>query len=259
MARHSKWHNIKHRKAAQDAVKGKIYAIHAKLITMASQSGGDPEKNPSLDLAISNAKKDWVPAENIERAIKKGTGEDKGGAQIMGIVYEGYAPGGVALIISALTDNKNRTAANMRHIFAKFSGSMGEPGSVSWIFQKKWVIIFDKETVNIDKLEELIFETSVDDMKVEEDSIKIITPLEKLEEVKLFFLNNKITLEHAGNEYIPSNEVKVDEFDKALKITKMIEALEEDEDIEDYALNYTISDELQQEVDEFIEKNTFRT
>lgn len=259
MARHSKWHNIKHRKAAQDAVKGKTYAIHAKLITMAAQNGWDPEKNPSLDLAISNAKKDWVPAENIERAVKKGTGEDKTGVQIMGIVYEGYAPGGVALIISALTDNKNRTAANMRHIFAKFSGSMGEPGSVSWIFQKKWVIIFDKESVDTDKLEELIFETSVDDMKVEEDIIKVITTSEKLEEVKSFFLKNKFTFEQAGNEYIPSNEVKVDEFDKALKITKMIEALEEDEDIEDYALNYTISDELQQEVDEFIEKNTFRT
>lgn len=259
MARHSKWHNIKHRKAAQDAMKGKTYAIHSKLIALAAQSGGDPVKNPSLFTAVANAKKDGVPADNIDRAIKKWTGEDKDGIQISNIVYEWYAPGGVALIISTLTDNKNRTAANMRHIFSKFSGSMGEPGSVSWIFSKKWVIIFNKEWLDLGALEELIFETSVDDMKDEGEIVKIITGVESLEEVKAFFQSKWLQFEEAGTEYIPSNEVNVEEFDKALKITKMVEALEEDEDVEDYSMNYVISEQLQQEVDEFIEKNTFRT
>ncbi|NUJ97983.1 YebC/PmpR family DNA-binding transcriptional regulator [Candidatus Gracilibacteria bacterium] len=259
MARHSKWHNIKHRKAAQDAKKGKMYAIHAKLIAMAAVSGGDPLKNSSLDMAIIKAKQDGVPAENIERAIKRGTGQDKNDTEILSIVYEGYAPGGVAVVVSVVTDNKNRTASNIRHIFSKYGGNMGEPGSVSWIFQKKGVLVFEKENTDISKLEELVFETDVEDMKEEDDIVKLIVAPESFGEVRKFFLNKGFTINESGTEFIPNNEVEVNEFDKVLKITKMIEALEEDEDVEDYAMNYNIDEKLQEEVDEFIEKNTFRT
>jgi YebC/PmpR family DNA-binding regulatory protein len=259
MARHSKWHNIKHRKAAQDVKKGKTYAIHAKLIAMAAGFWSDPLKNSSLDLAIIKAKQDGVPAENIERAIKRWSGKDKGDLEILNIIYEGYAPGGVAVIISVLTDNKNRTASNIRHIFSKFWGNMGEPWSVSWIFQKKGILIFDKENTDIRKLEELVFETDVDDMKEEEEIIKLIISPDKFWEVRNFFLGKRLNISDSGTEFIPNTEIEVTDFDKVLKITKMIEALEEDEDVEDYAMNYNIDEKLQQEVDEFIEKNTFHT
>ncbi len=259
MARHSKWHNIKHRKAAQDAKKWKMYAIHAKLIAMAAVAWGDPLKNSSLDMAIIKAKQDGVPAENIERAIKRGTGQDKNDTEILSIVYEWYAPWWVAVVVSVVTDNKNRTASNIRHIFSKYGGNMGEPWSVSWIFQKKWVLVFEKENTDISKLEELVFETDVEDMKEEDDIVKLIVAPESFWEVRKFFLNKWFTINESWTEFIPNNEVEVNEFDKVLKITKMIEALEEDEDVEDYAMNYNIDEKLQEEVDEFIEKNTFRT
>lgn len=259
MARHSKWHNIKHRKAAQDAKKGKTYAIHAKLIAIAAATWWDPEKNSSLDLAITKAKQDGVPQENIERAIKRGTGQDKNEAEILSIVYEWYAPGWVAVVISVVTDNKNRTASNIRHIFSKYGGNMGEPWSVSWIFQKKGVLIFEKESNDISKLEELVFETEVEDMKEEDDIVKLIIAPENLQEVRKFFIEKWFEISESGTEFIPNNEMEINEFDKVLKITKMIEALEEDEDVENYAMNYMIDEKLQEEVDEFIEKNTFRT
>lgn len=259
MARHSKWHNIKHRKAAQDAKKWKSYAIHAKLIAMVATVWGDPLKNSSLDMAIIKAKQDGVPAENIERAIRRWTGQDKSDIEILNIIYEGYAPGWVAVVISVLTDNKNRTASNIRHIFSKFWGNMGEPWSVSWIFQKKGILIFDKENTDIAQLEELVFETEVDDMREEDEIIKLVISPDKFWEVRNFFLGKWFSISDSGTEFIPNAEVEVADFEKVLKITKMIEALEEDEDVEDYAMNYNIDEKLQQEVDEFIEKNTFRT
>jgi YebC/PmpR family DNA-binding regulatory protein len=131
MARHSKWHNIKVRKGVQDKIRGKTFTIHAKLIALAAQRGGDPDKNPALTEAIFNAKKANVPADNIDRAIKKGTGEDKSAETILELYYEGYAPGGVGMIVRTLTDNKNRTASNMRHHFSKHGGNLAETGAVS--------------------------------------------------------------------------------------------------------------------------------
>ncbi|HRI36115.1 MAG TPA: YebC/PmpR family DNA-binding transcriptional regulator [bacterium] len=131
MARHSKWHNIKARKGAQDKIRGKTFTIHAKLIALAAQRGGDPDKNPTLAEAIFNAKKANVPADNIDRAVKKGTGEDKNAETILELYYEGYAPGGVGVIVRTLTDNKNRTASNMRHAFSKYGGNLAETGAVS--------------------------------------------------------------------------------------------------------------------------------
>ncbi|MDD3301942.1 MAG: YebC/PmpR family DNA-binding transcriptional regulator [Candidatus Gracilibacteria bacterium] len=250
---------VEGKKNFSNALKQKNFSLHAKLIALAASKGIDPNLNPSLHDAIEKARKDNVPSDNIERAIKKGAGVDKGSEQVSQITYEGYAPGGVAIIIQVLTDNKNRTASNIRHIFSKFGGNMGEPGSVAWIFPKKGVITFDKTTIDETKIEELVFETNVDDMQVNENNIKLICSVENLKSVSDFFKEKGITYEKSNLEYIPNNEVEVTEFDKALKIVKMIEALDEDEDVEDYSLNAVISDELKKEVNDFIEKNTFRT
>ncbi|MFA5917518.1 MAG: YebC/PmpR family DNA-binding transcriptional regulator [Candidatus Gracilibacteria bacterium] len=250
---------IEGKRNISNALKQKSFSLHAKLIALAAAKGSDPHLNPSLYDALEKARKDNVPSDNIERAVKKGSGEDKSSEQISQITYEGYAPGGVAIIIQVLTDNKNRTASNIRHIFSKFGGNMGEPGSVAWIFPKKGMITFDKSKVKESEIEELVFETNVDDMQNTEDKIKLICSLENLKGVSDFFKSKAIEFEKASIEYIPNNEVEVTEFDKALKIIKMTEALDEDEDVEDYSLNAIISDELEKEVYDFIEKNTFRT
>lgn len=254
-----RWPVIEKKKNVSNAYRQKVFSLHAKLIVMAASKWADPSLNPSLYDAIEKAKKDNVPSENIDRAIKKWSWTDKMWASIEQIIYEWYAPAWVAIVIQVLTDNKNRTAANIRHIFSKFWWNMGESWSVAWIFPRKWVIIFDKSKVDLSKIEELIFETKVDDMLVDGNEVKLICFVENLKEVSDFFLEKWFNFESANIEYIPNNEVEVTEFEKALKIIKMIEALDEDEDVEDYSLNATISDELKKEVNDFIEKNTFKT
>ncbi|MCT4616705.1 MAG: YebC/PmpR family DNA-binding transcriptional regulator [Candidatus Gracilibacteria bacterium] len=259
MAGHSKWHNIKHKKAAADSQRGKVFSIHAKLIALAAQGGGDPDLNPSLADAIAKAKADNVPNDNIDRAIKKGTGEDKSAAQIQEITYEGYAPGGVAVIVKTLTDNKNRTASNIRHTFSKFGGNLGESGAVSWMFNKKGVIIISLEKYSFDELEELIFETSAEDYSEEDGMFRVFTTVEDFKDTKAFFEGKNIELEFADFDYIADNQAEVTEMDKALKITKMMEMFEEDEDVENVYNNANISSNLQKEVDDFIEKNSFKS
>lgn len=253
-----RWPVVAKKKDASNALRQKVFWLHAKLIALAAARGSDPSMNPSLADAVEKARKDNVPNDNIDRAIKRGAGEESGWEQISQIVYEGYASGWVAVVVQVLTDNRNRAASNIRHIFTKYSGNMGEPGSVAWIFPKKWVITFLKSKVDMGKLEELIFETNADDMQVGEEEAKVICSIDHLKEVSDFFKGKGFAFESAELEYIPNNEVEVTEFDKALKIVKMIEALEEDEDVENYSLNAVISDELKKEVDDFIEKNTFR-
>jgi len=250
---------VQARKNAVNAVKWKIFSTHAKLITMAAQSGGNPDDNPSLAAAIYTAKKQGVPNDNIDRAIKKWTGEDKSAAQIVEIVYEGYGPGGVAMIVSTLTDNKNRTVSNIRAIFSKCGGNLGESGAVAWMFHKKWVIFIDPAKHSFDSIEELVYETSAEDIIQEPGYIKILTALEDFQTVEAFFEEKNIDIMESKIDYIPDNEVAVDDFDKALKLTKMIESFNEDEDVASVSSNENISDELQGQVDEFIEKNTFKS
>lgn len=254
-----RWPVVQARKNAVNSVKGKIFSLHAKLISLAAQKWGNPEENPTLAAAIYTAKKAWVPNENIDRAIKKGSGEDKDAAQIVEIIYEGYAPGGVALLVSTLTDNKNRTVSNIRHIFSKYGGSMGESGSVSWMFEKKWILFIDPEHHCYDTLEELALETSVQDISLEAGYIKILTLIEDFHQVEKFFEEKNIEILEAKMDYIPNNEVEMTEFEKVLKFTKMLEAFDEEEDVNFVSSNEIISPEIQAEVDAFIEKNTFRT
>ncbi len=250
---------VQARKNAVNAVKGKVFSLHAKLIALAAQSGGNPDDNPSLAAAIIKAKKEWVPNDNIDRAIKKGTWEDKSAAQIVQIMYEGYAAGWVAIIANTLTDNKNRTVANIRHIFAKMSGNMWESGSVSWMFKRKGLIIVDITKYSADTIEELLMETEAEDYSIEWDSIEIICAPEHLTDIQTTLEKADIHTEVAEIDYIPDTEVEVTDFDNALKVTKMLQAFEEDEDVEGVYSNGNISPELQKEVDEFIEKNTFKT
>ncbi|MDQ7009314.1 MAG: YebC/PmpR family DNA-binding transcriptional regulator [Candidatus Gracilibacteria bacterium] len=247
------------RRDAVNAVKGKVFAIAAKLISLAAQSGGDIDMNPSLAMEVEKARKAGVPNDNITRAIKKGTGEDKEAAVITEIVYEGYAAGGVSLMISTLTDNKNRTVANIRHIFAKYSGNMGESGAVSWMFHRKGIIFIDPSKHTSDEIEELVFETDAQDFISEDGYIKIISEVEDFNSVVKFFEEKNISILESKIAFIPDTETEITEFDKVLKFTKMMEAFDEDEDVNTVSTNEIIDEKLQKEVNEFIEKNTFRT
>lgn len=247
------------KKSQSNAAKQKVFTIHAKLIAIAAGKWWDPDKNPALNDAIEKARKDNVPNDNIARAIKKWTWEDKTASQIDTIVYEWYGPGGVAVIVTTLTDNKNRTAPNIRHIFSKYWWNLWEPGSVSFVFEKKWLLAISLENHTKEKLEEMVFETSAEDFFEEEWMFKIITSIDDFQEVKKYFAQKNIGFEFSDLDFIPSNIVEVDDFDKALKLTKMLEAFGDDEDVEKIAVNMNISEKLQTEVDEFIEKNTFRT
>ena len=250
---------VQARKNAVNAVKWKIFSLHAKLITLAAQKWGNPDDNPGLFAAIQTAKKQWVPNDNIERAIKKWTGEDNSGESIQEIIYEGYAPWGVAILVETLTDNKNRTVGNIRSIFSKYGGNLGESGTVSWMFHKKWIIFIDPAKHDYNTIEELIFETNADDIISEAGYTKIITGLENHYEVEKFLEKRNIELFESKVSYIPDNETEILEFEKALKLTKMVQAFDEDEDVNTVVTNEIISPELQKEVDDFIEKNTFHT
>lgn len=254
-----RWPVVQARKDAVNAVKWKIFSLHAKLITVAAVKGADPEDNPSLAAAVHNAKKAGVPNDNIERAIKKWSGEDKDAAQILEIVYEWYAPGGVALLISTVTDNKNRTVSNIRHIFSKYGGNMWESWAVSWMFHKKWIIFIDPKQYNYDQIEEIIFETSAEDILQEAGFIKIITAPEDFRDTEKFLQEKDIQFVESKIDYTYDNETEITEFEKALKFTKMIQAFDEDEDVNFISSNEHIDETLQKEVDAFIEKNTFRT
>lgn len=260
MARHSKWHNIKHRKWLQDAKKWKIYSLHAKLITLSAQSWWwDPDKNPNLANAIAIAKAEWVPNENIDRAIKRWTWENKDWANIQEIVYEWYWAWWVAMMVKVLTDNKNRTASSIRHIFTKYGWSMWEFWSVSWMFNESWVIIIDSSKYDYDEIEEIVFETNAKDIIKEEDIIKIITAKEDLDWISNILKEKGIELDFCWIDFIAENEIELTDFDKVLKIKKMLESFDEDEDVESVSSNEVISQELSDNVDKFIEENTFRT
>jgi len=247
------------RRDAVNAVKWKVFSVHAKLIAIAAQKGWDPEGNPGLAAAIYKAKKEWVPNDNIDRAIKKWTGEDKTAAQIVEVVYEWYAPGWVAIMVSTLTDNKNRTVSSIRHTFSKYGWNMGENWAVSWMFHRKWVIFIDPAKHNYDSVEEIVFETNAEDIISTDWYIKIITSVEDYVDIEKKLEEKGLELMESKLDFVPENDIKIDDFDKALKFKKMLEAFNEDEDVSLVSSNESISEELENQVDEFIEKNTFRS
>jgi YebC/PmpR family DNA-binding regulatory protein len=243
MSGHSKWASIKHKKAAADSKRGKVFTKIIKAITVAArQSGGDPEKNPGLRLAISTAKGANMPADNIERAIKKGTGELEG-VVYDEVYYEGYGPSGVALYIQCLTDNKNRTAAEIRSIMSKNGGNMGGAGSVAWMFEKKGLILIALADANEDTLMEIVLEAGADDFSKSGDTYEVVTTPQTFEEVKKAITNKKIPIKSADLTAIPKNQVNVD-ADGARAVLHLVELLEDHDDVQNVYANFEIPDEI---------------
>ena len=230
MAGHSKWANIKHRKGAQDQKRGKIFTKLIKEITIASRiAGGDLDSNPRLRKAVSNAKSNNVPAGNIERAIKKGTG-DLDGTEFDEITYEGYGPNGVAIIIEVITDNKNRSVAELRHIFTKFGGSLGETGSVSWMFEKKGQIILESESIVYETLFDIALIAGAEDLEKFENSYIITTPFESLMEVKKTIEDHGYLTKSADYQMISKTTQKVTKSESD-SIVKLLDTLDNNDDV----------------------------
>lgn len=238
MAGHSKWANIKHKKAKMDAQKGKIYTRFSKLIIVAVRQGGpDPNSNYRLKDIIEKAKQANMPNENIVRAIKRGSGE-LGGGDYEEIMYEGYGPGGVAILVDATTDNRNRTAGEMRHIFDKHGGNLGESGCVAWMFEKKGVILIEKkDDTDVDSIMMLAIDSGADDVEETDDSIEITTSVDNFEAVKNSLSKNNIDIFSAEISFVPKSTISVGEPESE-KLEKLLEALEEHDDVQNVYSNY---------------------
>lgn len=243
MAGHSKWAQIKHKKAAVDAKRGKIFTKIAKEITVAVRLGGkDPEMNPRLRTVIAKAKSVNMPNDNIERAIKKGTGE-LADVQYEEITYEGYGPGGVAVLVEAMTDNKNRTVGEIRHIFSKYNGNLGESGCVSWLFEQKGYFVFDGKTITEDELMEIALEAGAEDVRQDEDSLEVLTDPTDFERVKEVFDKKGLKYNVAEVTKIPKNYVEVKGKD-AENMIKLFEALEDHDDVQNVYANFDLPDDM---------------
>jgi len=241
MSGHSKWHSIKHKKGALDAKRGKLFTKFIKEITVAARyGGGDPDGNARLRKAILDAKAGNMPNDTIDRAVRRGTGEEEG-VNYEEITYEGYGPGGVALLIESMTDNRNRTVAEIRHIFSKNGGNLGESGSVGWMFEKKGYIVVDKATKSEEELFELAIEAGADDLRDDEDNFEIITAPDAFEGVLNAVKTAGIEPQVAEVEMVPQNYIKLEGAD-ARQMLKLMEALEDHDDVQKVSANFDISE-----------------
>ncbi len=244
MSGHSKWSTIKRKKGANDAKRGKIFTKLIKEITIAARmGGGDPAGNPRLRSAITAAKAENMPKDNIARAIKKGTG-DTDGAAYEEILYEGYGPGGVAVLVETMTDNKNRTVADVRHFFAKSGGNLGESGCVAWMFDKKGTILIDKEGVDEEELMDIAIEAGAEDVVEEETTFQILTAPEDFSEVVETLEKNNISFLEAAIAMVPKNTIDVTEEKTARSLLKLLENLEDHDDVQKVHANFDIPDSL---------------
>lgn len=243
MSGHSKWNTIKRKKAKTDAQRGRIFTRLIKEITVAARTGGgDEAANPALRTAILAAKAANMPAANIDRAIKRGTGELPG-VVYETVTYEGYGPGGTALMIEVFTDNKNRTVADIRHILSRHNGNLGESGCVSWIFEKKGIIQVDSKKISEDELLELVLESGADDMRREDDLFEIVAQPSSFENVKTVLKARNIELDSAEVTMHPKNTVKVN-AKEAEQLLKLMDALEDHDDVNNIYSNFDIDNEM---------------
>ncbi|MDH7512725.1 MAG: YebC/PmpR family DNA-binding transcriptional regulator [Clostridiales bacterium] len=242
MSGHSKWHSIKHKKAAADAKRGKLFTkIIRELSVAAREGGGDPEANPRLRKAILDAKAVNMPADNIKRAIMKGTGQLEG-ASYEEVKYEGYGPGGVAIFVEALSDNKNRTVSELRHIFTKNGGRIGESGCVSWMFKRRGYIVVEKEKATEDKLLEIVLASGAEDVRDDGSNFEIITPPETYDGVVEALKENSVEIATSNLGYIPQNYVKL-EGKQAQQLLRLMEELEDHDDVQHVWANFDIPEE----------------
>jgi len=243
MSGHSKWSSIKHKKAAKDAKRGKLFTKLIKEITVAArQGGGDINGNPRLRTAVLTAKANSMPNDNIDRAIKKGTGEIEGAAYEE-VQYEGYGPGGTAILVQVLTDNKNRTVQEIRHLFTRYGGNLGENGCVAWMFDKKGLITVDKAQVDEDRLFGLALDAGAEDVRDEDGTFEVLTSPEDFEKVRDALEREKIAMTTAQVTMMPKSTVTVDEK-HAEQILKLTEELEDHDDVQSVSANFNIPTEI---------------
>jgi len=244
MSGHSKWHSIKHKKAAADAKRGKIFNRHAKLVEVAArQGGGDPEKNPRLRTEIQAARDANMPNDKIERAIMKGTGQIEG-VQYEEVMYEAYGPEGVALMIDTLTDNKNRTVGEIRHLLTKHGGNLGESGSVAWNFTQKGVIHVPVEGNDEDKVLETVIEAGAEDFSTEGDVYEVTTDPKDFMQVREALDGAGISVRSGQITRIPGSTVKLESEDVARKVLKLMDVLDDHDDVQNVSANFDIPEEV---------------
>ena len=240
MSGHSKWATIKHKKAATDAKRGKAFTRIIKEITIAARNGGDPDSNPRLRTAIVAAKAVSMPADNIKKAIMRGTGELEGG-QIDEVMFEGYGPGGAAVLVNVATDNRNRTVSEIRHAFSKNGGNMGEQGSVAWMFERKSQILLPKEAAGEDQLMGIVLDAGADDLRDDGDQWEVLSAPEAHEAVLKALEANKLAHNEASIAMIPKNLIKL-EGKNASGMLRLSEALEEHDDVQNVYSNFDIDE-----------------
>jgi YebC/PmpR family DNA-binding regulatory protein len=245
MSGHSKWHSIKHKKGAADTKRGKIFTHHAKLIEIAAREGGgaDPDKNPRLRTAIENAKTENVPNANIERAIKKGTGQLKDATQTIAVTYEAYGPGGSAYLIECLTDNQNRTLPNVKTILGRNGGKFAEKGSVAFLFEQKGVVIANINKNDADEIQLSTMDAGAEDIEVEGSMMDITTGRGEWPAVRNLLRERGCDVHTAGLKFIPLQTVEIGDKQTAEKILILMDALEDDEDVAEVHTNASISTE----------------
>jgi YebC/PmpR family DNA-binding regulatory protein len=244
MSGHSKWSTIKRKKGAADAKRGQLFGRLAKEITVAARlGGGDPGGNPRLKVAIAAARAENMPNDNISRAIKRGTGES-GGAALEEVTLEGYGPAGVALMVESLTDNKNRTISDVRHLLTRYGGNLGEPGCVAWMFDKKGVIVFDRERVDEDQLLEVALEFGAEDLQGDESQFEVLTDPANFLEVKDALEAQGLNPVLAEVQLRPKTTIRIEEEKPAQQVLKLVELLEEHDDVNDVFANFDIPDQL---------------
>src|ERR671917_2272181 len=247
MSGHSKWASIKHKKKAVDAKRGALFTKLTRAITVAAKDGGgDPDGNPALALAVQKARDASMPKDNIERAIAKGTGEGADADALEAVAYEGYGPGGVAILVETLTDNRKRTGSEMRHAFAKHSGNLGEPGSVAYLFDKKGVVVVDSERYSEDDLMVAI-DAGAEDIGMDEDMFEITCEPSDLAAVRAALSEAGIEVESAEVAQLPKTRVELDE-DGAVKLMRLIEALEDLDDVDAVHANFDVDAEVLERV-----------
>ena len=247
MAGHSKWAGIKHKKAIVDARRGKLFTKLARAITVAAkEGGGDPEANPALALAVQKARDASMPKDNIERAIAKGTGEGADAEALEAVMYEGYGPGGVAVLVEALTDNRNRTGSEIRHIFNKHGGNLGEPGSVAYLFDKRGVVVVDGERYSEDDLMPAV-DAGAEDIQMDDDVFEVLTDPSDLATVRAALQEAGVEVDEAQVAQRAKSLVPLDE-DGAVKLMRLIDALEEQDDVDAVHANFDVDAEVLERV-----------
>ena len=249
MSGHSKWATIRHKKGAADAKRGKIFTkLIKELMVAARMGGGNPEGNPRLRAALLAAKAENMPKDNIDRAIKKGTGELEG-VNYEEFAYEGYGPAGVAVLVDIMTDNRNRAASEVRHIFSRNGGNLGEAGCVAWMFNKKGSIVFDKKAVPEEELIELALEAGAEDVKDQEDQFEVIISPEDFLNVKAAFDDRELKYELAEMTMSPQTTVRIEDPKTAQQLLRLVDALEDSDDVQNVYANFDIPDQIMESLE----------